>query len=95
LIVGIFFFHHAYAADDNILTNTRDWLDKGVGFLSWIWIFLAIIAGKFMTNDVVYGAFMNLDKYLRAIRNVMKNFANFGLTAMILYSIIKYVVDKK
>jgi hypothetical protein len=56
---------------------------------------LAIIAGKLMTNDVVYGAFMHLDKYLRAIWNIMKNFANFGLAAMILYSIIKYVVDKK
>jgi len=97
LIVGIFFFHTAYADNNTstLLNDTQKRLSNGVNFLSWIWIFLAIIAGKFMTNDVVYGAFMNLDKYLRAIRNVMKNFANFGLAAMILYSIIRYVVDKK
>jgi len=53
-----------------------------------------MIAGKFMTNDIVYGAFMNLDKYLWDIWNIMKNFANFGLTFMILFSIIKYVIDK-
>jgi len=97
LIVGIFFFHPAYANENSstLLNDTQQWLSNGVGFLSRIWIFLAMIAGKFMTNDVVYGAFMNLDKYLWAIWNVMKNFANFGLAAMILVSIIKYVIDKK
>jgi len=96
LIVGIFFFHRTYAAwDGTLLNDTKDFLDKALAFLSWIWIFLAIIAGKFMTNDVVYGAFMHLDKYLRDIWNVMKNFANFGLAFMILYSIIKYVINKE
>lgn len=96
LIVGVFFFHHAYAAgEDGILKNTQSWLNNGLGVLSWIWIFLAIIAGKLMTNDIVYGAFMHLDKYLWDIWNIMKNFANFGLAALILYSIVKYVMGDK
>jgi hypothetical protein len=56
---------------------------------------LAILAGKLMSNDFVYGSFMHLDIYLRKIRNIMKNFANFALIGIILISIIKSLVGKE
>jgi hypothetical protein len=46
-------------------------------FLSWIWIVLATLAGKLMTNGFVYGEFMNLDKVLYYLWNMSRTFANF------------------
>ena len=96
LILGLFFVMPTFAAGTgpSMLSDTRDFLTKLIGFLSRVWIFLAIIAGKLMTNDLVYGTFMHLDKYLRDIWNIMKNFANFGLALMILVSIVKHVINK-
>ncbi|MBU1758349.1 hypothetical protein KKG31_04230 [Patescibacteria group bacterium] len=84
----------AAEAEPSMLADTQSFLTKLIGFLSWVWIFLAIIAGKLMTNDLVYGTFMHLDQYLRDIWNIMKNFANFALAFMIIFSIIKHVVKK-
>lgn len=48
-----------------------------------------------MTNDRVYGAVLHMDIYLRKIRNIMKNFANFGLVAIVLRSIVKNLIGKE
>ncbi|MEI7919034.1 MAG: hypothetical protein WCH65_02195 [bacterium] len=56
---------------------------------------LAILAGKLMTNDFVYGAFLHMDVYLWKIWNIMKNFANFALLALVLGSIIKSLTGKE
>lgn len=56
---------------------------------------LAVLAGKLMTNDFVYGAFIHMDIYLWKIRNIIKNFANFALTWLVLYSIIKGIIGKE
>ena len=58
---------------------------------SWWWIILANLAGKLMTNDLVYGSFLHLDTSLWTLRNVMKNFANFALWFMVLYAIVRNV----
>ena len=47
-----------------------------------------------MTNNFVYGAFIHLDIYLWKIRNIIKNLANFALTGLVLYSIIKWLIGK-
>ena len=56
---------------------------------------LAILAGKLMTNDFVYGAFIHMDIYLWKIRNIIKNFANFALTGLVLFSIVKGIIGKE
>lgn len=48
-----------------------------------------------MTNDRVYGAVLHMDIYLRRIWNIMKNFANFGLVAIVLRSIVKNLIGKE
>jgi len=58
---------------------------------SWIWVILAMWAGKLMTNEFVYGTFMNFDVYLRQMRNISKNFANLTIGFMFLYYILKFV----
>lgn len=48
-------------------------------FLSWIWVILSMLAGKLMTNGLLYGGAFGLDVYLWTIWNAMKNIANFAL----------------
>jgi hypothetical protein len=48
-----------------------------------------------MTNDWVYGSIIHMDIYLWKIWNIMKNFANFGLVAIVLYKIFDNLVGKK
>jgi hypothetical protein len=47
-----------------------------------------------MTNDFVYGAFMHMDIYLWKIWNIMKNFANFALVGLVLFSIVESLTGK-
>lgn len=85
-IIGFFFVLPTFAADttNETIANFQKGLNDFVSLLSRGRVVLAIIAGKLMTNDFVYGAFMHMDIYLRKIRNIMKNFANFALVAIIL-----------
>jgi len=62
-------------------------------FLSRWWILLANLAGKLMTNDVVYGTFLHLDGTLWTFWNVMKNIANFLLWFLVLFSILKNLLS--
>ncbi|MEI8090801.1 MAG: hypothetical protein WCG98_00635 [bacterium] len=55
---------------------------------------MAMLAGKLMTNDRVYGSVMHMDVYLWKIWNVMKNFANFGLVAIVIWSVIQSLIGK-
>ena len=48
-----------------------------------------------MTNDFVYGAFIHMDIYLWKIWNIIKNFANFALIALVIGSIIKNLIGKE
>jgi len=69
-------------------------LDTFISLCSRLWVILAILAGKLMTNDFVYGAFLHMDIYLWKIRNIMKNFANFALAGLVLVSIVKGLIGK-
>jgi hypothetical protein len=62
-----------------VVEKIPEFLNTIVKLFSVIWIIPAIIAGKLMTNDFVYGAMFNLDIYLWKIWNVMKNLANYTL----------------
>lgn len=97
-IVWFFFVLPTYAQNiqaDEGLESLKEWLNNALGLFSRLWIVLAIIAGKLMTNDFVYGAFLHMDIYLWKIRNIMKNFANFTLIALILWSIVEGLIGKK
>lgn len=92
-IFGFLFFAPTFAATDS-LDTVKQSLNVLLSLFSWLWIVFAILAGKLMTNNFVYGAFMHMDIYLWKIWNIMKNFANFALVGLVLWSIIKSLVGK-
>ncbi|MDD3262850.1 MAG: hypothetical protein PHR61_03305 [Candidatus Absconditabacteria bacterium] len=99
LLISIFFFAPTFAqsantGEEETLKNLHLFLEKLTGILSWIWVLLASLAGKFMTNDMIYGSWLNLDAYLWKLRNICKNFANFGLLAFLLRGIISFIKNK-
>lgn len=99
LIVGVFFFAQTFAAEtttegSKFLEGAHKVISDITKLMSWIWIVLATLAGKFMTNDMVYGSWLHLDAYLRKLRNICKNFANFGLLGFLLWEIIQFITKK-
>jgi len=99
LVIIWFFFILPTYAQEATTTSSLAWVQK---FLSDIlslcsrwWIILAVLAGKLMTNDRVYGSILHMDIYLWKIWNIMKNFANFTLVAIVIGSIISNLVGKK
>ena len=89
------FADNATATTTNSLKDIQEWLKNFIALCSRWWVVLAILAGKLMTNDFVYGAFLHMDVYLWKIWNIMKNFANFALLALVLGSIIKSLTGKE
>lgn len=69
-------------------------LNTLLSLLSRLRIFLAGLAGKLMSNDWVYWSAIHLDIYLWKLRNIMKNFANFTLVALVLVEIVKIAIGK-
>lgn len=76
-------------SEDSVKSTFVEILYDALTFLSRGWIVFANLAGKFMTNDAVYGTFLHLDSTLWTFWNVMKNIANFLLWFLVLYSILK------
>lgn len=60
-----------------------------ISILSWWRVVIATLAWKFMTNDFVYGTFLHLDKVLWNLWNIIKNFANFALWLILIFTIVK------
>lgn len=54
--------------------------------MSWIWIVIANVAGKLMSNAFVSGSILGLDKYLFQARNIVRIISNL-LLAVILFKI--------
>lgn len=79
---------------ENSLKNIAKFINWLLSFLSWFWIIPAIIAWKLMTNWWVYWSNIHLDTYLRQMRRMMVNFANFFLwflfVWLILWSFLKW-----
>ncbi len=76
---------------DPALLKKAALMHNAIVFLSWIWVILSMLAGKLMTNWLLYGGAFGLDVYLWTIRNAMKNIANFALWFIFLIVIIKEV----
>lgn len=97
VIVWVFFVVPTFAQEttSDTLEDTKTFLNNLLSLCSRWWIIMAILAGKLMTNDRVYGSIIHMDIYLRKIRNIMKNFANFALVGIVLFNIIKNLVGKE
>lgn len=97
LFVVVWFFVWTSFADsstsmpDKILKDFSNILRIIISILSWGRILLASLAWKFMTNELVYWTFLNLDKVLWNLWNIVKNFANFVLWFILLFSIVKNI----
>ena len=96
VFVVVWFFVWSTFADspdveDTILKNFTNILRILVSILSWWWILLASLAWKLMTNELVYGTFLNMDQALWNLWNIVKNFANFILWFLLLFSIVKNI----
>lgn len=57
-----------------------------------LWPFLAL-AGLALDNGMVYGSYFQLDSALFTFWNIVKNFANFTLGFLFLWSILKYIFN--
>jgi hypothetical protein len=96
LIFGFVFVAQTYAQtwDSETTINTFSYyIHILLSIMSWIWIILANLAGKLMTNDILYWSFLHLDASLWTLWNIMKNFANFALWFFVLFAIVKNVVS--
>ena len=97
LFIVVWFFVWTSFADSSwttknvILERFTYLLNIIISLLSWWWIVLASLAWKLMTNELVYWTFLNLDMALWNLWNVIKNFANFVLWFLLLFSIVKNI----
>ncbi len=73
---------------NRLVTQILDFL---VNFLSRGWIILANLAGRLMSNDLVYGSVFGLDVILWKIRNLMRTFANFTIGFWFLWLVLQEV----
>ena len=90
IVVGLFAFDFAYASwwGEELLKSLLD-------SLHILWILPAIIAGKLMTNDFLYGAFMWFDNVLWNLWNLSRSFANYALWFIFLAAIFKFFYNPK
>ncbi len=90
VFVGDFAFAQNVAEEVTLTSQVSNLFELIIGVLSWLWVLLATLAGKLMTNDLIYGEFINLDNILKQLWNISKNFANYGLWFFFLYQIIRF-----
>lgn len=89
-LTGDFAFAQSIQAETSLTMDIAQVVDLLIGILSWAWVVLASIAGKLMTNDLVYGEFINLDNVIYQLWAISRNFANYGLWFFFLYHVIKF-----
>ncbi len=99
LILGIVFVAQTYAQTtqtwetETVVNTLSYYIHILLSILSWLWIILANLAGKLMTNDILYWWFLHLDASLWTLWNIMKNFANFALWFFVLFAIVKNIIS--
>lgn len=95
VVVLVSFSDCSFAADDNmdLLKEVAEMLDLMVSIMAWIWVFLAKWAWELLTNNWVYWEILWLDAILWKYRNLVKNFANFGLWLYFLYEVFKWLTN--
>ena len=98
-IVGLVFFvnqtFEANSCDPESIagiTYIKNALMRIWDIASWMWILLGNLAGKLMTNTLIYGEFMNFDTFLWKIWQISRTFANYTIWFIFLYHILKYLL---
>ena len=82
IFFGSFSFVYAEASSENqsepsrLAEKIKFYQSVGQGLYSFTWPLL-VIGGTFMTNQVIYGTFLGMDKQLWKMWNVMRTFANY------------------
>lgn len=94
----VFFVNQTFAANSCApetiegLTYLKNALMRIWDIASWMWILLGNLAGKLMTNTLIYGEFMNFDTFLWKIWQISRTFANYTIWFLFLYHILKYLL---
>ena len=95
-IILWFFLWSSFAASDSSSKMSLEseliyLVNIMISILSRLWVLLATLAGKLMTNELVYWSFMNMDQVLWNLWNVVKNLANFTLWFLLIFTIVKNI----
>ncbi len=80
----------ATGADDGVQTvcqSIGNIFDMVLRFGTAFWTIPVILAGKLLTNEVVYGEFMHFDIYLYKFWNLIKNIANYLLAFLFIVKV--------
>lgn len=77
------------------LSNVKKYLEIVVSILSWIWIPIANLAGKLMTNSMVNGEVFKLSSFFFQVWSVMRIVANTIILWVILYLIYTIATSGK
>ena len=95
-LIIIFFGYgfHAFATDGSTVEqNLAEKMDTFVKILSWIWIPITNLAGKFMTNSLVTGEILKIADFLFQGWSLARTIVNFVIVGVIL-TIIWDVITK-
>ena len=85
-----------FAFTDHSQANSSVFWDVFFSFVNliWsIWYIFPILAGKLMTNDLLYWASLHFDVVLRNIWNFARSMANFAIWFMFIYFVFKYLIS--
>jgi hypothetical protein len=85
-LVAIVGFGYGFAQETTPVTEAQQTVTDAaqrinifVSILSWAWIVFANIAGKLLTNSRIYADGIGMDRYLRLLRNMVRNISNYIL----------------
>lgn len=95
LIILLFGYgFYAFATDGSTVEqNLAEKMDTFVKILSWIWIPITNLAGKFMTNSLVTGEILKIADFLFQGWSLARTIVNFVIVGVIL-TIIWDVITK-
>lgn len=99
IILRLFSLNHTFAQNTGLeclqdREQANIFVELILRLLTWFWIIPATLAGKLMSNSILYGEFINIDKILYVLRNMSRTFANFLAAGMILWEVIQWIVGE-
>lgn len=99
LLLGCIWLWQAYsfpvfAAEtaDSISKSIQEIVAAVLNFLARGWVIPATIAGKLMTNELVYGKAIHMANFMRRVWTIMRQLANYAVGLIFLYQIFKTIV---
>ena len=99
IILRLFSLNHTFAQNTGLeclqdREQANIFVELILRLLTRFWIIPATLAGKLMSNSILYGEFINIDKILYVLRNMSRTFANFLAAGMILWEVIQWIVGE-